>query len=94
MMCPETSSIQIQGTGLEGILTPTSNTASFSYIVKTCPQMNLLKQSLGLPTITCASDAEITAAAPDIVVLVGVSAAFFCPYTYSQQNSMDSSVQY
>ena len=56
--------------------------------------MNLLKQSLGLPTITCASDAEITAAAPDIVVLVGVSAAFFCPYKYSQQNSMDSSVQY
>lgn len=54
--------------------------------------MNLLKQSLGFPTIICASDAEITAAAPDIVVLVGVNTAFFCPFTYSKEGQMESSV--
>ena len=34
--------------------------------------MNLLRQSLGIAEIICASDADITSAAPDVIVLVGV----------------------
>ena len=56
--------------------------------------MNILRQTLGLTQNTCASDSEITAAAPDIIVLVGVSTAFFSPNTYSQKGLMEPSVAY
>lgn len=56
--------------------------------------MNLLKQSLGIPTINCALVTDITAAAPDFIVLVGVNTAFFSPATYSEQGYMDSSINY
>lgn len=64
MVCPNVTQIQLQGSYFGSTNTLSTNSASFSYVVKSCPDMNLLREQFNISLVVCASDAEIKSATP------------------------------
>lgn len=93
MQCPNVTSLNLQGSYFGSTNTLSTDSASFSYVVKACPEMNALRSQYNIPNITCASNEEIIAAAPQFQLLVGIARQFFSPWSYNQ-DGMQTEVQF
>lgn len=60
-----------------------TNTAGFSFVVKACPDMNLLRETMGLEVYPCAEEADIIAAQASFSALIGMVHETFDNWQYN-----------
>lgn len=67
-----------------------TNSAGFTYVIKSCPDMNLVRAKMGIAEYPCAQAEDIVAAQSTFSVLIGMIHETFDNWEYNQDGGLQS----